>query len=60
MFNLALDYDPARGIRRDPRKAFDLYQRAAKLGDREAQCNLAVAYLDGVGTKRNFRRACIG
>ena len=41
MFNLALDYDLARGVRRNPRKAFVLYQRAAKLGDREAQCNLA-------------------
>src|SRR5580704_8330435 len=32
MFNLALDYDLARGVRRDARKAFVLYQRAAKLG----------------------------
>jgi uncharacterized protein len=53
LFNLALDY--GRGIRPNPKKAFGLYQRGAELGDREAQCNLAVAYLDGRGTKRSPR-----
>ena len=42
MFNLALDYDLARGVRRNRRKAFVLYQRAAKSGDKEStmqSCN---------------------
>jgi uncharacterized protein len=43
MFNLALDYDLGRGVRHNPRKAFVLYKRSAELGDKEAQCYLAVA-----------------
>jgi TPR repeat protein len=56
IFNLALDYDYGRGIRPNPRKAFGLYKRGAKFGDREAQCNLAVVYLDGRGTNRSLRQ----
>jgi TPR repeat protein len=55
LFNLALDYDYGRGVRPNPRKAFGLYKRGAELGDREAQCNLAVAYLDGRGIKRDLQ-----
>jgi uncharacterized protein len=36
------------------RAAFPLYKKAALLGDREAQCNLAIAYLEGLGTKPNL------
>jgi Sel1 repeat-containing protein len=42
------------GVARDLRKAFSFYKRAAELGDAPAQCNLGVAYLEGLGAKQNL------
>lgn len=38
------------------KKAFSFYKRAAELGDAPAQCNLAVGYLEGLGTKQDLSK----
>lgn len=56
---VTLLYEKGEGVRANlrkafslyKRKAFSLYKRGAELGDKWAQCNLKVAYLDGLGTK---------
>jgi len=46
-------YERREGVKADSRKSFSLYKRAALLGDAQAQCNLGVLYLEGVGTNMN-------
>jgi TPR repeat protein len=48
--NLALCYEKGIGVEVNEKKAFSLY----KLGDPWAQCNLGVAYLEGMVTKENL------
>ncbi len=48
LFALALIHEES-----NPKKAFQLYKRAAERGHDWAQCNLAICYLDGTGTKQN-------
>lgn len=37
--------------------AFELYQLAARAGDVEGQCRLAMCYMYGIGTKNNFQKS---
>ncbi|RUS16510.1 hypothetical protein BC937DRAFT_91131, partial [Endogone sp. FLAS-F59071] len=37
--------------------AFELYQLAARGGDVEGQCRLAMCYMYGIGTKNNFQKS---
>ena len=60
MFQLANYYisPPARsGIAKNERKAANLYLRAAQKGHKEAQHNLGVLYLDGIGVKQSLSEA---
>ncbi|RIA98188.1 hypothetical protein C1645_813041, partial [Glomus cerebriforme] len=41
----------------DKRKAFELYQKAANLGDSTAQYNLAMIYETGIRIERNINQA---
>jgi hypothetical protein len=49
LYNLALLYASGQGVPRDPRKAFELTERAARKGLVSAQNNLGVMYLKGIG-----------
>jgi TPR repeat protein len=44
--NLALMYEEGQGVKRDLRRAFELYWRGAGLGDPWCQCNLGYLYAD--------------
>jgi localization factor PodJL len=50
-------YEKGLGVAADPKQAFFWYAQAAKLGNRKAMHNLAVAYANGVGTEKNYVEA---
>ncbi|MEY2877858.1 MAG: hypothetical protein RLZZ15_238, partial [Verrucomicrobiota bacterium] len=53
-------YWGARGsgpLPEDPRKAFEYSKRAADLGDPWGQYDTALAYMDGIGTEKNYALA---
>ena len=45
------------GVCQDFERAFYWTQRSAQHGDRDAQCNLASFYEDGIGTQRDMQQA---
>ena len=45
------------GITIDYIKAFDLYKKAAEMGNKEAQFSLAYLYENGIGTSQNYPEA---
>jgi TPR repeat protein len=45
------------GINVDKTKAFELYQKAADLGNSTAQCNLAFMYMNGIEIVKNIDKA---
>jgi soluble lytic murein transglycosylase-like protein len=49
----AQSFEHGEGVRRDPARAAALYCQAAKLGDAEAQFNLAWMYANGRGVERD-------
>lgn len=49
----ALGYENGEGVERDPVKAAELYCKAARLGDAEAQFNLGWMYANGRGVERS-------
>lgn len=51
-FNLALTYEKGEGTPVNLAKAFAYYKKAAELGNPAAQCNLGVADIHGLGTRR--------
>ncbi|GBC21857.2 kinase-like domain-containing protein [Rhizophagus irregularis DAOM 181602=DAOM 197198] len=57
MNNLAICYENGIGTKKDLEKAFDLYQKAAENGDKEAQFNLGVCYEVGIGIEKDEVKA---
>jgi soluble lytic murein transglycosylase-like protein len=49
----ALAYENGEGVERDPPRAAELYCKAARLGDAEAQFNLGWMYANGRGVERS-------
>lgn len=58
-YNLALAFEFGRGARMNLRHAAELYRRAARGGDADAQVALAYNLLNGIGVRPN-RRAALG
>ncbi|PKK73448.1 kinase-like protein [Rhizophagus irregularis] len=50
-------YECGIGTKIDKCRAFELYHKAAKLGDSQAQYNLAFMYKNGYGTTKDFDKA---
>jgi uncharacterized protein len=44
-------------LQSSPRAEYKLYRIGAEVGDAKCQNNLGVMYSEGIGTKRNFRKA---
>jgi TPR repeat protein len=44
------------GVKRDFKRAAELYRKAAVKGESRAQWNLALCYLEGEGVRANRRR----
>ena len=55
--NLRWLHEPGDGMEKKPEKAFDLYQRAARLGNAEGCFNLAVCYEKEIGTQYSGKLA---
>jgi TPR repeat protein len=55
--NLGYCYENGIGIKINKRKAFELYQKAADLGNSIAQYNLALMYENGEGVDKNIDQA---
>jgi TPR repeat protein len=56
--NLGVLYDQGRGVKRDYKKAFKLYQKAAKLGNHYGHANSAKFYILGLGgLKKDYSKA---
>jgi hypothetical protein len=53
LLRMATAFEHGEGVRRDPERAHDLYCRAAKGGDAEAQFALGWMYANGRGRGRN-------
>jgi TPR repeat protein len=53
--NLGLFYDRGE-VRKNSRKAFTFYKRAAELGDPVGQRKVGIGYIEGLGTKRDPTR----
>ena len=51
--NLGYAYHEGEGVKRNYRRAFVLYKKAARAGEVRAQWNLALCYLCGDGTRRD-------
>jgi TPR repeat protein len=47
-------YELGHGKGRDPKRATKLYEKAARKGHLQAQTNLAVNYLEGIGVRQNM------
>ena len=56
-FNLGLLYDNGEGVKKDAKKAFDLWLMAAKNGHIGAQYNLGLKYIEGDGVPQNNAEA---
>jgi TPR repeat protein len=57
MRNLARLYSDGRGVRADPKKAYELLSAAAAHGNKDALRNLGYMYYFGVGVRRDPARA---
>lgn len=57
MFFLGTHYSLGQGVRKDLKKSFVYFQKAAEAGDEEAKFMLGVAYLQGNGVEKNPQRA---
>ena len=56
---LAFLYLSGRGVKKNPKKAFDLYQKAANQNLATSQYNLGVMYADGFGAIKDSKLAYI-
>lgn len=54
---LAKMYQVGEGVQRNPARAFDFYRRAARMGNAEAQYQLALMYLDSYSVNTNEDKA---
>ena len=57
MFSLASYYEFGVGARRNRKKAFEWYRKAARRGNRDARYTLGVCYSEGVGVPTDDRIA---
>ncbi len=57
IFMLGFMYEHALGVKSDVGVAFKLYERAAHLGNHQAQCNLAALYEEGLGCHKDMGKA---
>jgi TPR repeat protein len=55
--NLGYCFDQALGVKKNKRKAFELYKKAAMSGLRDAQWNLALLFEKGIGCKQDIKEA---
>ncbi|RYE38530.1 MAG: sel1 repeat family protein [Sphingobacteriales bacterium] len=51
---LGKKYAEGRGIKKNPKKAFQLYSETAAMNDAEGQRLVAYCYRNGFGTKKNY------
>ena len=56
-YRLALSYYRGEGVEKDPKEAFEWFDKAAKQGYADAQYNLACLYDNGIGVKENKEMA---
>ena len=56
-FYMAILYKYGRGVKKDHKKAFELYKKGAELGDASAQFGLAESYRNGEGVDRDTKKA---
>lgn len=54
---LAKMYQVGEGVQRNPARAFDFYRRAARMGNAEAQYQLALMYLDSYSVNTSEDKA---
>ena len=59
LFKLAEHFIESGGKEADLKKGFDACYRSAELGLAEAQFNVGVMFEDGIGTKKDFKKAAI-
>ena len=57
LFNLAYDYEEGNGVPKDNQKAFELFQKAANLGDINAMFETGAHYYFGKGTPQDTSQA---
>ncbi|NRB11253.1 MAG: sel1 repeat family protein [Rickettsiaceae bacterium] len=53
-YNLAVMYKNGDGVKKDLKKAAELYQKSADQGDASAQNSLAVMYKNGEGVEKDL------
>ncbi len=58
-FDLAVSYKKGIGVRKSESKAFELYVKAALLGDADSHLEVGRMYFHGLGIQRNRRLADI-
>lgn len=56
-FDLAFDYEHGRGVKADPKKAFEWYKKAANWGNVDALYEVGSCYYNGTGVQKNFKKA---
>jgi uncharacterized protein len=56
-YDLAVSLEKGLGIRKSERKSFELYMRAALLGERQSLYEVGRMYYHGIGTHKNRRLA---
>lgn len=56
-FGLGTIYDFGNGVARDPKKAFEWYEKAAKQGHAFAQHSLGKMYEDGEAVEQDYKKA---
>ena len=56
-YDLADAYYTGNGVKKDLKKAFNIFQRGAKAGDANCQLMMAYSYRDGEGVKGNHVKA---
>lgn len=57
MYHLGQMHEFGYGIPRDPKKASEIYEKGAKLGEADAMFALATLYEDGKGVKKDLQKA---
>lgn len=56
-WQLGFDYEHARGVKSDPKKAFEWYKKAADWGNIDGLYDLGSCYYDGTGVQRDYKQA---
>jgi TPR repeat protein len=57
LYDLAVCYQKGAGVQKNRQRAYDLYKRAARHGDKYGQTMLGYMYDHGVGVPQNHTKA---